>query len=80
MVLHGSNKVPTVMHTKFALSVMVGSEPQGTCHVPCFFPQGLGINTTAYIKVLDAMAKALITCVPAGYCSLLYGPYNLEVG
>ena len=54
-----SSEVPHVMHTKFPATVMVLGMMSNEGHVmpPYFFPQGLLVNATAYIAVLEAVVK-----------------------
>jgi len=53
------SEVPHVMHTKLPATVMVLEVVSNERHVmpSHFFPQGLRVNATAYIAVLEAVVK-----------------------
>ena len=62
------SEVPRVMHTKFPATVMVLGVVSNEGHVmpPHFFPQGLRVNSTAYIEVLKTVVKPWIDTVCNG--------------
>ena len=62
------SEVPRVMHTKFPATVMVLGviSNEGNAMPPHFFPQGLKVNSAAYIHVLETVVKPWIDNVHNG--------------
>jgi hypothetical protein len=62
------SKVPIVMATKFAATVMVLGmvSNEGDVMPPHIFAKGLKINTEEYVKVLKEVVKQWMDCMAAG--------------